>query len=252
MSRRRVLLKSAAEVDLLRHANRHSAEILQRMCSAVAPGISTWDLDQIAREEIAQRPVSSAFLGYNGFPATVCVSVNEEIVHGIPRRSKVLQEGDIVTIDFGVAYEGYVGDTARTLGVGSVSAAAQQLMDVTRASLDRALGLCTTAYRLSDLGRAVQDHAESFGYGVVRDFVGHGVGRAMHEEPQVPNYYTGPKPRLKAGLVLAIEPMVCAGTHQVEILDDGWTAVTRDRRLSAHFEDSVAILPGGPEVLSRL
>ena len=222
------------------------------MCRAVKPGVTTWELDEIARSEISRRPVESAFLGYRGYPATICASINEEIVHGIPSRDRVLVEGDIVGIDFGVVYQGYVGDTARTVGVGRIDAAAQKLIDVTEACLTRALELCTAAHRLSDLGRAVQDLAESRGYGVVRDFVGHGIGRAMHEEPQVLNYYAGPRPRLRPGLVLAVEPMLCAGTHEVRVLSDGWTAVTRDGRWAAHFEHSVAILPHGPEVLSQL
>ena len=247
-----IVLKSPREIEMMRVVNRHVAEILELLCNAVTPGISTWDLDQISRQEIKNRKITSAFLGYRGFPATVCLSVNEEIVHGIPRKDKILKEGDIIGVDFGVICNGYVGDSARTVAVGKISPDAQKLMDVTKESLERAIAVCTSEHRLSDIGKAVQDLAESHGYGVVRDFVGHGIGTRMHEDPQVPNYYDGPKPRLKVGLVIAIEPMLNAGTHEVEILADGWTAVTRDGKLSAHFEHSVAITENGPWVLSRL
>ena len=248
----RVVLKSPREVNLMRNANAHTAEILAMMCEAVVPGISTWDLDQIARREIGKRPVKSAFLGYRGYPAVVCVSINEEIVHGIPRKNKIAKDGDVISIDFGVSCDGYVGDSARTLPVGKVSAAAQQLIDVTRESLDKAIAVCRPENRLSDIGRVVQNHAEAFGYGVVRDFVGHGIGVEMHEDPQVLNYYDGPKPRLRPGLVIAVEPMVNMGGPGVKMLSDGWTAVTKDGQWSAHFEDSIAITDGDPWVLSRL
>ena len=248
----RVVLKSPREISIMREANVHVAEVLQLMCEAVAPGISTWDLDQIARREIAKRKVKSAFLGYRGYPATICASVNEEIVHGIPRKDKVLKEGDVIGVDFGVNCKGYVGDSARTVAVGKVSPESQLLIDTTRICLDRAIEICTPEHRLSDIGKVVQDYAESHGFSVVRDFVGHGIGNLMHEDPQVLNYYDGPKPRLRPGLVIAIEPMLNAGNYEVEVLADGWTAVTRDRRWSAHFEDSIAITENGPFVLSRL
>ena len=248
----RIILKSRREIDKMRQANAHVAEILALMCEAVAPGISTWDLDQIARREIARRPVKSAFLGYRGYPATICASVNEEIVHGIPRRDKVLAAGDIIGLDFGVSFEGYVGDSAVTVAVGEVDAESRRLVEVTRQSLERAIEVCTPAHRLSDIGQAVQEVAEAASLGIVRDFVGHGIGTRMHEDPQVPNYYDGPKPRLRVGLVIAVEPMLNLGDHQVRVLDDGWTAVTRDGRRSAHFEHSIAIMEDGPWVLSRL
>ena len=250
--RGRVVLKSPREIEIMGEANRHTAEILDLMCRAVEPGISTFDLDAIARQEIKRRRVKSPFLGYRGYPAVVCTSVNNEIVHGIPSRKKVLKEGDIIGIDFGITVSGYVGDSARTVPVGAVSPEAQKLVDVTAACLEAAIAVCTPAHRLSDIGRAVQTMAERMGYGVVRDFVGHGIGTAMHEDPQVPNYYDGPKPRLRPGLVIAIEPMVNAGGPGVRMLDDGWTAVTRDGSLSAHFEHTVAITEGAPKVLSRL
>ena len=249
--RRSVVLKSPREIELMREANRHVAEILQRMCDAVAPGISTMDLDKIARAELDRRGLQSPFLGYYDYPATICASINEEIVHGIPRSDRVLMEGDIIGIDFGVIYEGYVGDSARTVPVGNIASEYQKLINVTKASLDAAIALCTPEHRLSDIGRVVQTMAEKEGYGVVREFVGHGIGTRMHEDPQVPNYYDGPKPRLRPGLVIAIEPMLNMGTHEVQVLEDGWTAVTRDGCRSAHFEDSIAITEEGPLVLSR-
>ncbi len=250
--RRSVVLKSPREIEKMRQANVHVAEILQLMCAAVAPGMSTWDVDQIARAEIKRRGVKSAFLGYRGFPATVCVSVNEEIVHGIPRKEKILRTGDIVGLDFGVVCDGYVGDSARTVGVGAITAEATRLLTATEESLWRAIAMCTAEHRLSDIGKAVQSYVEPLGFSVVRDFVGHGIGTEMHEEPQVPNYYDGPRARLRVGMVIAIEPMVNAGTHEVDVLADGWTAVTRDRKLSAHFEHSVAITEGEPVVLSAI
>jgi methionyl aminopeptidase len=248
----RIVLKSAREIEIMQEANRHVAEILALMCEAAVPGVTTWELDVIARRELARRKVKSPFLGYRGYPATVCVSVNEEIVHGIPRKDKVLRDGDIIGIDFGVVHKGYVGDSARTVPVGTVSPQAQKLIDTTRECLDRAIAVCTPEHRLSDIGQVVQGHAESQGYSVVRDFVGHGIGTAMHEDPQVLNYFDGPKPRLRAGLVIAIEPMVNAGGPGVRVLDDGWTAVTQDGKWSAHFEDSIAITDGEPIVLSRI
>jgi methionyl aminopeptidase len=250
--RREVVLKSPREIEIMREANQHVAEILDMMCKAVAPGVTTWDLDVIARAEIKRRGVTSAFLGYHGYPAVVCTSVNEEIVHGIPRKDKVLREGDIIGVDFGVVHKGYVGDSARTVPVGKISPESQKLIDVTRDSLEMAIKVCTPENRLSDIGKTVQTYAESHGYSVVRDFVGHGIGTQMHEDPQVPNYYDGPKPRLRPGLVIAIEPMLNVGTHEVRVLEDGWTALTKDNKLSAHFEHSIAITEGEPIVLSRL
>jgi methionyl aminopeptidase len=250
--RKGIILKSPRELELMRVANIHVAEILERMQEAVVPGVSTWDLDQIARAELKERKIRAAFLGYRGFPATVCASINEEIVHGIPSKERVLAEGDIIGLDFGAICEGYVGDSARTIACGKVSARAERLLCVTRECLEKAIEVCTPEHRLSDIGKAVQKHAESAGFSVVRDFVGHGIGTQMHEEPQVPNYYDGPRPRMHAGLVIAIEPMINEGTYEVEVLSDGWTAVTRDRKLSAHFEHSVAITEGEAYVLSRL
>lgn len=256
MRRRRrgsVVLKSAREIELLRTANQHVAEILETLCQAARPGVSTWELDEMARAHMARRAgVSSAFLGYYGYPATVCTSVNDVIVHGIPRKDVVLVDGDIIGIDFGVSYAGYVGDSARTVGVGRVSPAAEALIQTTRECLERAITCCEAPTRLSEIGRTVQDLAEGRGYSVVRDFVGHGIGQQMHEEPQVLNYYTGPQIRMAPGLVIAIEPMLNIGAPTVRVCTDGWTAVTADGALSAHFEHSVAITENGPIVLSAL
>jgi methionyl aminopeptidase len=250
--RKGIVLKSAREIEIMREANVHVAEIVALMAEATKPGVSTWDLDQLARREIKKRNVEPAFLGYHGFPATVCLSINEEIVHGIPSPERVLEEGDILGIDFGVIHRGYVGDCARTVACGAISAEARRLLEVTERALEAAIAVCTPAHRLSDIGKAVQAVAEAAGFSVVRDFVGHGIGTAMHEEPQVPNYYDVPRPRMRPGLVIAIEPMVNQGTWEVEVLDDGWTAVTKDRKLSAHFEHSVAITESDPYVLSRI
>ncbi len=251
----RVKYKSRDEIRLLREANLVVSAILDDVCSAVAPGVSTWDLEEVARDGIAHHKVKSAFLGYYDYPAVLCASVNEVVVHGIPRRDKVLAEGDIIGLDFGVFKDGYCGDSARTVmvgGDGAVSPKARKLVRVTRECLERAIEQCRAGNRLGDVGAAIQEHAELNGFSVVRKFVGHGIGRAMHEDPPVPNHAKpGTGKRLKTGLVIAIEPMVNAGTFDVEVLEDKWTAVTKDRSMSAHFEHSIAIMDEGPWVLSR-
>jgi methionyl aminopeptidase len=228
-------------------------QILGVVIEHVEAGVSTWDLDQIAVREIDRLGVRSAFLGYYDYPAVLCTSVNEVVVHGIPRKDVVLADGDIIGIDFGAFLHGYCGDACRTVVVGAeTTPEKQKLMDVTRQALDRAIAACVVGNRLGDVGAAVQDHVELNGFSVVRSFVGHGIGRAMHEDPPVPNYgRAGTGKRLKTGLVIAIEPMVNAGTHEIEVMDDKWTAVTKDRRMSAHFEDTIAITEEGPWVLSR-
>jgi len=248
----RIYYKSPDEIKLMRESGLVVSEILDVLEAAVRPGVSTWDLDEIARREIARHKVTSAFLGYNGYPAVLCTSVNHVVVHGIPRKDEILEEGDIIGIDFGSFRNGFCGDSARTVAVGKISAEAQKLVDVTRESLDLAIAAAVPGNRYEDIGWAVQQHAESNGFSVVRDFCGHGIGRKMHEDPPIANYgRPGKGNRIKPGLVLAIEPMVNAGTHEVEIREDKWTAVTKDRRLSAHFEHSVAITDEGPVVLSR-
>jgi methionyl aminopeptidase len=247
----KIYLKTPDEVRKLRAVNRIVAAILDEIEAAVKPGVSTWELNQIAERGIKKHGATSAFMNYHGYPAVLCTSVNEVVVHGIPRPDVVLKEGDIIGIDFGCFKDGYCGDSARTVCVGEVSREAKALVEATRESLMRAIDHCVVGNRLQDIGWAVQSYVEERGYSVVRSFVGHGIGRAMHEDPAVPNYGTpGRGLRLKEGLVLAIEPMVNAGLADVEVKDDKWTAVTKDRSLSAHFEHSVAITADGPIVLS--
>lgn len=238
----------------MREAGLVAAEILDKLCDAARPGASTWDLDQIARREISRHKVRSAFLGYADppYPAVVCTSINEVIVHGIPRKSAVLAEGDIIGIDFGIFRQGYCADTARTVCVGNVSPEKRTLVRTAQAALDAAIALCQVGSRIGDLSYAVQNCAELQGYSVVRQFVGHGTGRQMHEDPQVPNFgKRNDGKRLKAGLVIAVEPMVNAGSPDVEILEDEWTAVTKDRSMSAHFEHTIAVTAQGPWVLTK-
>ena len=248
----KIVLKSKDEIAKLRAVNLIVSQVLDAVEHACKPGATTWDLNEIADAKLKQLGATSAFLGYHGYPAVLCTSVNEVVVHGIPRKDVLLKEGDIIGIDFGCFKEGFCGDSARTIAIGKVSDEATRLMQATRQSLELAIEQCKPGNRLQDIGWAVQSHVEPLGYSVVRTFVGHGIGRAMHEDPPVPNYGSpGKGLRLKPGLVLAIEPMVNAGTHEVEVLADGWTAVTKDRKISAHFEHSVAITEEGPFVLSR-
>jgi methionyl aminopeptidase len=245
------------ELDLMRSACKTVGEILVRLAELVRPGITTEDLDRYAEEWTLESGATPAFKGYqvgpNVYPSTLCVSINEEVVHGMPSPRRHLAEGDIVGLDFGVVRGGYYGDSAITLGVGKTSEKADDLIRVTREALDKGIEQMRVGNRIRDISEAIQSHAEASGYGVVRDFVGHGIGQRLHEEPQVPNYVgRGQNPRLKEGMVLAVEPMVCEGTYEVEVLEDGWTAVTRDRKLAAHFEHSIAITEGGPEVLTRV
>jgi methionyl aminopeptidase len=248
---RGVFIKNAREIDLIREANRIVAIILDRVEAAVKPGASTMILEEIAQAGCAEFGVKPAFQGYQGFPFALCCSVNEQVVHGFPGE-RILQEGDIVSCDMGVRYQGFYGDSARTFGAGSISAEAQKLLDVTRESLHRGIAQASPGNHLQDISRAVQEYVEANEMSVVRRFVGHGVGRNLHEKPEVPNFVTNdahPLP-LKVGMTLAIEPMVTLGSPDVEVLDDHWTAVTKDRSLSAHFEHSVAITTNGPEILS--
>jgi methionyl aminopeptidase len=247
-----IQLKSPAEIGKLREANLVVADVLDQLEAAAKAGVTTWELNEVADRRLKQLKAESAFLGYHGYPAVLCTSVNEVVVHGIPRKDVVLKEGDLLSIDFGAFKDGWCGDSARTIPIGKVSPKAEALMTATRESLEKAIAQCVPGNRLGDIGWAVQSHVEPKGYSVVRQFVGHGIGRAMHEEPHVPNYGdAGKGRRLSAGLVVAIEPMINAGTPEVLVKDDGWTAVTKDGSLSAHFEHSVAITDGGPFVLSR-
>jgi methionyl aminopeptidase len=246
-----ISLKSPRELDLMRKAGQITAQILEEMVGMAKPGVSTGEIDKFAEKRIKDLGALPAFKGYNGFPASVCISVNDEVVHGIPSPKRVLKDGDIVSLDFGVIYQGWYGDSARTVAVGTIKPEVQKLVDTTRESLYKGIEQCHEGNRIFDIGHAVQNYVEGFGFSVVREFVGHGIGRALHEDPQVPNY--GPKGKglvLKVGMVLAIEPMINAGSHEVKVLSDGWTAVTVDRSLSAHFEHTVAITPKGPEILT--
>jgi len=250
-----ILLKSKDEIDHMRRANLIVAETLVEVRAHVRPGVSTAELDALAEELTRKKGALPAFKGYTvagrAFPASICISINDEVVHGIPSRRRVLREGDIVGLDFGVCYRGYYGDAAMTVPVGRVSAEAERLMEVTRAALAAGIEAIHAGGHVGDISGAIQDTAEAAGYSLVRELVGHGIGRSLHEDPQVPNYRTGARGvRLQEGLVLAIEPMVCAGGPEVYVKDDGWTAVTRDGRLSAHFEHSVAVTGNGPYILS--
>jgi methionyl aminopeptidase len=248
----RILYKSLEEIRLMREAGLVCSGILDEVCAMVAPGVSTWELDKKAAQLIDRHRVTSAFLGYYGYPAVLCTSINEVVVHGIPRKDHVLQDGDIIGIDFGIFKHGFCADSARTILCGNVAEPTRKLVDVTKDSLQLAIEECRVGKRLGDVGAAVQNHAESHGYNVVRTFVGHGIGVRMHEDPPVHNYgKPGDGKRIKTGLVIAVEPMVNAGTSDVEVLDDEWTAVTKDRSLSAHFEHTIAILDEGPWVLTR-
>lgn len=231
-------------------ANGIVAFVLSKLMEAVKPGITTDDLDRMAEEMIRKKGGIPTFIGYRGFPKSICTSVNEQVVHGIPGK-RILCEGDIIGLDCGVTLDGFVGDSAVTVPVGQVTPLALQLMKVTKECLDRAIDQVREGRRIGDIGAVVSEHAKAHGYSVVRDFVGHGIGRVMHEEPQVPNYgEKGSGHRIKVGMVVAIEPMINVGTHEVETLEDKWTVVTRDKKLSAHFEHSVACTKEGPRVLS--
>lgn len=246
-----VELKSKDEISVMRQAGRIVSEILDALEKAVAPGVSTWDLDQLAERLIYEKHARPAFKGYHGFPCCLCASINDEVVHGIPSKRRKLVEGDLMKLDFGVVYEGWFGDSARTVPVGNVSEAAKSLVEATRASLYQGISAMVAGNRVGDIGHAVQAHVEPLGYSVVRDFVGHGIGKQLHEQPQVPNYgapKTGMK--LRPGMVLAVEPMVNAGSHEVALLDDDWTAVTVDGKLSAHWEHTILITSEGPEILT--
>ena len=243
--------KNAEQLALMRRAGAVVAEMHEACIRAAVPGATTLDVDAVAREVIANRGARSNFLGYHGFPAVVCTSPNDVIVHGIPSADVVLQEGDILSIDCGAIIEGWHADAAVTVPIGEVDEESTRLMDVTRASLEAAIEQVVEGHRLGDVGAAVEGIAEQAGFSVVREYVGHGIGTAMHEDPNVPNY--GPAGRgmkLKEGHVLAIEPMVNAGTAETEVLDDGWTVVTLDGRRSAHFEHTIAVTDHGPEVLT--
>lgn len=248
-----VQLKSPAEIEKMRKAGAIVAQVLQEIEELVKPGCSTADLDVFAQTRTKELGAKPAFKGYHGFPGTLCVSVNEEVVHGIPSKKRVLKDGDIVGIDFGVILDGWFGDSARTFPVGAVSPEARKLLEVTEKSLFLGIEQANSGQNLFDIGHAIQNYVESFGYSVVREFVGHGIGKALHEDPQVPNFgVRGKGLLLKPGMVLAIEPMINAGKPEVRVLSDGWTAVTVDKKLSAHFEHTIAITEKGTEILTKV
>lgn len=246
-----IIIKSDQEIDIMRESGKVTAHILKELENFIKPGISTLDIDQFVEKTILSNNMIPSFKGYNGFPASACVSINNEVVHGIPDAARFLKEGDIVSVDVGCTYKGYISDAARTYPVGAISPEAQKLIDATRDSFFEGLKFCRPGYRLSDISHAIQQKAESEGFSVIRDFVGHGVGRAMHEEPQIPNYgKPGRGPRLARGMVFAIEPMINQGTFEVDVLADNWTVVTLDGKLSAHYENTVVITDDEPELIT--
>ena len=248
-----IILKSQDEIKRIAEACHIAAEALENIKKIVAPKNTTLELDRFAETFIVSKGATPAFKGYKGYPASLCTSVNEEVVHGIPSAAKRLKEGDIISLDVGVYYKGFYGDAAVTLPVGKINDTAKRLLAATEGALYQGMKSAVIGNRLSDISSAIQDYVETRGFSVVRNFVGHGIGRELHEEPQLPNFGSpGEGPILMDGMVLAIEPMVNAGTWEVVILDDGWTAVTRDNSLSAHFEHTVAITLDGPKALTKL
>ncbi len=248
-----IVIKSQNEIAIMRQAGRIVAEVHQVLREKIKPGVSTAELDAIAYEIITKQGASPSFKGYRGFPASICASINQEVVHGIPSKKRVLQEGDIIAIDVGATLNDFVGDGAFTVGVGPVSEVARRLMEATEGALEAGIAQTRAGNYLDDISGAVQDYAESRGFSVVREYVGHGVGRQMHEEPQIPNYRQGKRgPLLKPGMTLAIEPMVNEGVWATRTLRDKWTVVTQDGKLSAHFEHTVVVTEGEPEILTKL
>jgi len=247
-----ITLKSESELQLMRVSGKIVGQALIELEKRIKPGITTQELDKFAYDFFKKNDCLPAFLGYHGYPATICTSINDQVVHGIPDK-RVLKEGDIVGVDIGAFYKGYCGDSARTFAVGKVSQEAQKLLKVTLEALNKGIEQCRVGNRISDIGHAIQEYVEKQGYSVVKDYVGHGIGQAMHEEPQVPNYGKPRQgPKIVEGMCLALEPMVNLGSDEVRVLEDGWTVVTKDGRFSAHFEDTIAIHTDGPENLTRI
>lgn len=248
-----VTIKSAREIELMREAGKILAKTHEELRKAIRPGISTLDIDRLGEEIIRSYGCLPSFKNYNGYPASVCVSVNDEVVHGIPDKKRILMDGDIVSLDAGVIYKGFHSDAARTHGVGEISPEAKKLIEVTKQSFFEGMKFAKVGNHLNDISSAIQDYVESFGYSVVRDLVGHGIGEHLHEDPEVPNFAQRRKGiRLQAGMTLAVEPMINAGRLDVEWLDDDWTVVTEDGSLSAHYENTILICEDGPEILSML
>ncbi len=247
-----IILKSRQEIEKIRKASLVVADVLEKVGAMVRPGISTQALDEFAEKVIVSSGAIPAFKGYRGYPKTLCTSLNEQVVHGIPSRDVILKEGDIISVDVGAIVEGFYGDAAKTFPVGKVKPEAERLIRVTEEALSKGIAEAVPENRLYDISSAVQRHVESNGYSVVREFVGHGIGRNMHEDPQIPNFgERGQGPRIKAGMIFAIEPMVNMGGSATMVKEDGWTAVTLDGRLSAHFEHTIAVMPEGPWILTR-
>ena len=248
-----VSIKSAREIALMRESGRILAEVHKRLEEVIKPGISTYDIDRIGEELIRSYGCIPSFLNYNGYPASICVSVNDEVVHGIPNKKHFLKEGDIVSLDAGVIYKGYHSDAARTHGVGKISKEAQALIDATKQSVFEGIRMARAGHRLNDISKSIDYYISGFGYGIVRDLVGHGVGSKLHEDPQIPNFAQRRRGvKLRPGMTLAIEPMINMGTWEVEWLEDDWTVVTADGSLSAHYENTVLITEGEPEILTKL
>jgi len=248
-----IVCRSQAEIEKLRRVNQLVAGVLAELRTLAVPGATTADIDRVAEERVRAAGAVPAFKGYHGFPSTICASINEEVVHGIPSRSRVLRAGDIISLDVGARLEGYYGDSAVTVAVGDVPDGTRTLLQVTRGALERGIAEVHVGGRLSDISHAIQSWVERHGFSIVREFVGHGIGEQLHEDPQIPNYgQPGRGPKLAEGMVLAIEPMVAMGRPQTRVLSDGWTAVTRDGSLAAHFEHTVAVTAAGPMVLTAL
>lgn len=246
-----IIIKSRQEIDKMREAGKVTGYVLRTLADYIKPGMSTLDVDRYVEETIRKHNMIPSFKGLYGFPASACVSINEEVVHGIPDKNRIIHEGDIVSVDVGATYKGYVSDAARTYPIGKVDDEALRLIEVTKASFFAGIEYARAGQRLTDISHAVQVCAEDAGFSVIRDFVGHGVGRDMHEDPQIPNYgKPGKGPRLVSGMVFAIEPMICQGGYEVETLSNDWTVVTADGKLSAHYENTVVINDGEPELLT--
>ena len=247
-----IVLKTGRELKVMREACRISAEALKLAGSAVEPGVTTAELDKIAEKYILSQGAIPNFKNYNGYPATACISINNEVIHGIPSKKRVIQAGDIVSIDLGACFEGYHGDNAATFACGDISEEAKRLIDTTRESLYEGIAAAVSGGRLGDIGAAVQQYVEKRGYSVVRQFVGHGIGTKLHEAPEVPNFGTqGRGIRLMPGMTLAIEPMINMGHYDVKVMPDGWTVLTKDGSLSAHFEHTIVITPDGPQIMTK-
>jgi len=246
-----IIIKSDQEIDIMRKSGKITGAILKELYNIIKPGISTMDINDFVEKVILKNNMIPTFKGYKGYPAAACVSVNDEVIHGIPSKTRLLAEGDIVSVDVGCTYKGYVSDAARTYAVGEIDEEAKRLIKVTEESFFEGLAFCRKGSRLSDISNAIQTHVEKAGFSAVRDFVGHGIGRSMHEEPQIPNYGNpGRGPRLAKGMTLAIEPMINQGSFEVEVKLDDWTAVTADGKLSSHYENTVVITDGEPELLT--